>query len=180
MHQCSASIHWREGREQRTMFMWRYWPHSFTWKRRGRRGSQTAEGNWVCSGSDCKMNHEFDFCVIQAFVIIYLGVWGCLCVCILIWVYYMCGFGFMSLQGYVSTCMCVSRQFESVWLMFACVFLFVFCPWLESQWGAMFSSVESRSDPTLPLPPALLPALLSSNNTVKSNTRSVIMWDMLV
>lgn len=31
-------------------------------------------GELSLRGSDCKMNPEFDFCVIQAFVIIYLGV----------------------------------------------------------------------------------------------------------
>lgn len=33
--------------------------------------------------SNCKTNPEFDFCVIQAFVIIYPSVWGCLCLPVL-------------------------------------------------------------------------------------------------
>lgn len=86
---------------------------------------------------------------------------------------------FMSLQGYLSVCMCVSKQFESLWLMFACIFLF-FALGLNPSGEPCSALFQSRSDPFLPPLPALLSALFSSNNMVKSNTWSVIMWDIFV
>lgn len=38
-------------------------------------------GELSLQGSDCKMSHEFDFCVIQAFVIIYL------CLRVFVWLH---------------------------------------------------------------------------------------------
>ena len=175
MHQCSASIH-RErggggGSEQRMMFMWRYWPHSFTWKRRGTWGGETSEGNWVCEAQIARWTLNL-ISVLYKRLLLYMWVFVCLHSCRGILHVWVC----VDLGVYKSVCahVCVSKQFGSVLSMFAyffffCFFFFFFCPWFESQQGAMFSTAlfQSRSDPTLPPLPPLPPAILSSNNMVK-------------
>lgn len=76
MHQCSASIHRERGGGERAeddvyvtiltpfVHMEKAWNVKWLDVRR----------ELSLRGSDCKMNPEFDFCVTQASVIIYVGV----------------------------------------------------------------------------------------------------------
>lgn len=115
-------------------------------------------GELSLRGSDCRMNPGFDSDVIQAFAIMYLGIWRCMCVCILVWVHYMCGF-VCSAQGCL--CMsypCASEQFGSSPLMFARIF---FPPFLPLVWIPVGSHVQYCSKailiPLSALPPNILP-----------------------
>lgn len=115
-------------------------------------------GELSLRGSDCKMNLGFDFSVIQGFVIIYLAICGCLCVCILVWVYYMCGFVWRVQCCLRTSCLCVSKQFGTVPLMFACIFFPFYALGLSPSGEPCSVLFQSHFDPT-PCPPSRYPSL---------------------
>lgn len=141
-------------------------------------------GELSLRGSDCKMNPEFDFCVIQAFVIRCLVVWGCLCVCILVRVYYRCGFVWIYESTYKGVCARVCVLASNLDLCCWCLPAFFFFALGLNPSGepcsVLFQSRYSTLPPLPALPPSLPPAILSSNNMLKSNTWSAIIWNIFV